>query len=64
MERRAAQFRADIARTIKAGQDTTQLRQEEALARILEHAEKIAAAAPDFTDEQRDRLAVALRGAP
>jgi hypothetical protein len=62
VKRTAAQLRADVARAAKAGEDTTTLRQEEALARIVEHARSIVEKAPPLTVDQRDRLAVLLRG--
>lgn len=57
-------IRAKIARTIQRDQqaDVTDLRREFATARIADHIKRVVDAAPPLTPEQRDRLALLLRG--
>lgn len=42
--------------------DVTELRRQLKAERLAEHIAKVVAEAPPLTDEQRDRLAVLLRG--
>jgi hypothetical protein len=56
--------RSQIANTVKnhPGTDVTELRRQYKAERLAEHIEKVVAQAPPLTNEQRDRLALLLRG--
>lgn len=56
--------RSDIALTVQRDKtaDVTDLRRELKAARLAEYITRTVDAAPELTPEQRDRLAVLLRG--
>lgn len=59
-------IRSDLALTIRdhPEADTTELRRDLRAARAEEYIRKLVEAAPPLTDEQRDKLALLLRGTP
>ena len=54
--------RSAVAHDVKARRDPTKSRQQLAEAKLAAFIEKVVSSAPPLTQDQRDRLAVLLRG--
>ncbi|HET8536116.1 MAG TPA: hypothetical protein VFL73_02950 [Solirubrobacteraceae bacterium] len=62
MSARQLQARYALAHRYRPNEDHTALKRELKAAQLAEHIERVVNEAPPLTPEQRDRLAVLLRG--